>query len=322
MEYIFGKNIDIEGQINKHYSGVKKLLLCDRNLYSLYSQKIDSIASDILVLEPGERAKSKDSLFAVLELLMKKSYTRSDCIVSFGGGVIGDLGGLASSLYMRGMEHVIIATSIIAMADSSIGGKTAINYNCLKNIFGTFYEPSIVIADTSFLKTLPDKEKKSGMGEILKVCLLSGHTELLHGDIDCAIEHAAQYKMKLVERDLLDKGQRHLLNFGHTMGHAVELEYGITHGEAVAMGIDFICKLSDQIGISNNLTTRVREIMQKFDFSLIDSVKINENVLDRLYNDKKRESKSINLVMLEDIGKPIIKAMAIDDIRKFALENC
>lgn len=321
MKYIFGKKLNIKAIIDEKFSQSKKLLLCDNNLYSLYPDLISKIASDVFVLEAGEASKSKEKLFEILNFLMQKGYTRNDCIVSFGGGVIGDIGGLAASLYMRGMEHIIIATSIIAMADSSIGGKTAINFKDIKNIFGTFYEPSLVIADTDFLCTLPNDELKSGLGELLKVCLMSGDIDLLFGDIESAIEHVAEYKINLVKSDLYDTGMRHLLNFGHTMGHAIEPELHISHGEAVAMGIDFITSFGDYIGVSDKLNTNIKELMHRMGLRTMDDIELNSRLLNKLYNDKKREKSAIKLVMLENIGKPIIKSIDIDEIISFAKER-
>lgn len=317
MKYLFGHNLDIVSIINCSLPYARKLVVCDSNIHKHYKELLQSISNNILVLRAGESTKQSESLFTILDTLLNNQFTRNDCIVSVGGGVIGDIAGLAASLYMRGMEHIIVATSIIAMSDSSIGGKTAINYNNIKNIIGTFYEPKLVIADTDFLATLPHEEHKNGFGELVKVALLSGKLDLLN-DTDAMIRHAAEYKMQIVANDKYDKGIRRFLNFGHTMGHAIELEYNIKHGEAVACGMDFITSFSDSISLSNNLNKKIHSILQKYKLSTMDSVDINENVLHHLIMDKKRNATNINLVMLEDIAKPKIVIKNIDEILNFA----
>lgn len=321
MDYQFGHHLDIAGMLEK-LPAERVFLLTDQNLDRHYPQFLQGLSKKLYkhVIDAGEQSKNFVQMERILLALSQQGFGRGDLLLSFGGGVVGDLGGLCAGLYMRGMEHIIVPTSIIAMADSAIGGKTAINFNGIKNNIGLFYEPAMVLADTAFLKTLPPAQRRSGLGELLKITLLSGRTDLLSGDIAALIEHAAAYKMALVARDPYDRGERHLLNLGHSLGHVIEMTQGIPHGEAVAMGLDFISRFSDRRGISSGLYGRVRGLLMQCGLRNLDGVPLDTAMLQKLYGDKKsRGGGRIRLALLADIGKPLTQEFDIQEVIKETL---
>lgn len=320
MAYHLGSGLNFVGHLNKHGAG-KVFLLTDNHLHKLYPHVLEGLQKPLytFVLEAGEQNKNFVQMERILLTLTEAGFGRKDVLVGFGGGVVGDLAGLCAGLYMRGMDYIALPTSIIAMADSAIGGKTAINFAGLKNNIGLFYEASQIFADTNFLATLQEEERRSGMGELLKIALLTGKIELLK-NLPQMIQEAADYKMKLVAEDPYDHGIRHLLNLGHTMGHVIELSYGIPHGQAVAMGLDFITKFSDHKGISQGLHEKVLALLKQNDLPTLEGVALTETVLQKLYGDKKSQgSGKIKLALLADIGHPLIAEHSIQEIMEFAL---
>lgn len=320
MAYVLGSGLDFISHLNQHKAS-KVFLLTDSHLHKLYPHILEGLQKPLhsFVLEAGEQSKNFVQMERILLALTNAGFGRKDVLVGFGGGVVGDLAGLCAGLYMRGMDYIALPTSIIAMADSALGGKTAINFAGLKNNIGLFYEPSQIFADTNFLATLPEEERHSGMGELVKIALLTGDTECLE-NLPQMIQKAADYKLTLVTEDPYDHGIRHLLNLGHTMGHVIELSFGIPHGQAVAMGLDFITKFSDHKGVSQKLNEKVLAILKQYGLPTLEGVALTEPLLQKLYGDKKNQgSGKIKLALLEDIGRPLIAEYTIQEIMEFAL---
>lgn len=268
------------------------------------------------ILTNGEQEKTFESVGKILKELIKNQFIKTDCLLSVGGGTTGDLCGFVSALFMRGIKFIFVPTTIIAACDSSIGGKTAVDFYGKKNIVGTFYDPVNVVCDFNELLQLPDDIKKDGEGEILKYALLSKDIfSLVDGNASICeiIQKCIEFKFKICKKDYFDKGLRHCLNLGHTIAHAVEClsDFKITHGEAVKYGLLFIVKLSVKKGyMSLNTGEKCKDLLvkngvKKFDFSMSELAEFAKS-------DKKRKSNYIELVLLKDIGDPFLEKVKID----------
>ena len=277
----------------------------------------------------SERNKNQQSINKILSLLLKKNFNRNDCLISIGGGITGDVSGFAASMFKRGLKFINIPTTLLSQVDSSIGGKTGINTKYGKNLIGAFYQPSLVISDINFLRSLPKRELVCGYGEILKHALITdkkffaflnknGANILnLEGSlIKKAIYKSCSIKKKIVEADEKEMNIRKILNFGHTFAHAYEatLKYSqkLNHGEAVILGIKTAAKFS-----------LVNKILNLADFMLIEnhlkqlnlprqinkffSQKDIKQIISFMKKDKKNDTKKINLILLKKIGSPIHK---------------
>ena len=240
--------------------GQQNFILTDENVYTLHRAFFEKWmqGEEIFVLPAGEEYKSFASLQAVLEKMVAVGLKRTSRLFAVGGGVIGDLGGLCASLYMRGISCVQIPTTLLSMVDSSVGGKTAIDVLGVKNVVGAFYQPCEVLIDPMFLGTLPDREWKCGVGEIVKYAALDEVTfdeiEKNGGVVSRAlavalIENSVRFKAAVVSRDEKESGERKCLNIGHTTGHVVEPTYGLSHGESVLWGMKFETLLAMNSGV-------------------------------------------------------------------------
>lgn len=242
-------------------AGQKNFVLTDTNVYALYADwfKRYFAHAEIFVLPAGEENKNFHSLQAILEQMAGAGMRRSSRLFAVGGGVIGDIGGLSAALYMRGISCVQIPTTLLAQVDSSVGGKTAVDLGGVKNIVGAFYQPCEVLIDPAFLKTLPDREIKCGLGEIVKYAALSGEIfDLMENNrerwtdlafLETLIASCVEYKARVVERDEKESGERRSLNVGHTTGHAIELSTGLSHGESVLYGMLLETKMAISLGV-------------------------------------------------------------------------
>ena len=280
------------------------------------------------LIKANENNKNLKNVNKILEILLKKNFSRKDCIISIGGGITGDIVGFAASQYKRGLKFINIPTTLLAQVDSSIGGKTGVNTKYGKNLIGTFYQPNLVISDIEFLKTLPKREINCGYGEILKHSLISDKKfyiflnknrkkifNLVSPYIDKSIYESCKIKKNIVEQDERENGLRKVLNFGHTFAHAFEasLNYSrrLNHGEAVILGMNtalnfcsenrLIKKRDYDSIIQHIINNKLPSSIKKF-FKKNDAYKI----LSFMLNDKKNESNKINLVLLKKIGVPMI----------------
>ncbi len=238
------------------------LLLTDDTVEALYAADVTASLTEAgytvirHVIPHGEASKSAENLIALLEQMATEHLTRSDLLVTLGGGVVGDLGGFAAAVYQRGIRFVQMPTTLLSMVDASVGGKTAIDLAAGKNLCGAFHQPSLVICDTDCLNTLPSETFADGMAEVIKYAFINDKAlfDLLQGDpldMNEIIRLCVEDKRELVEEDETDKGVRQLLNLGHTVGHAIEAcsDFAISHGSAVAMGMVIITRASEKMGI-------------------------------------------------------------------------
>ncbi len=251
----------IENRLSALTKGKKCFVVTDSNVYALYTEWFSRWFSgaELFVLPAGEENKNFQSLYAILEKMTGAGMRRTSRLFAVGGGVVGDIAGLAASLYMRGISLVQIPTTLLSQVDSSVGGKTAVDLGGVKNVVGAFYQPVEVLVDPTFLKTLPTREIKCGLGEIIKYAALSGEIFTVLQDnvekwqdlrfLEGLIAACIAYKAGVVERDERETGERRCLNVGHTTGHAIELTSGLSHGESVLYGMLFETRIAISKGV-------------------------------------------------------------------------
>ncbi|MCI9468103.1 MAG: 3-dehydroquinate synthase [Oscillospiraceae bacterium] len=280
----------------------------------------------------GERSKTAQTYFSLLNALAENGLTRSDCIVALGGGVTGDLAGFAAATYQRGVHYVQIPTTLLAAVDSSVGGKTAIDLPAGKNLAGAFYQPSLVLCDYDTLNTLPEDVFTDGCAEVIKYGVIwsEGLFERLKAPIrpqlEMVIARCVEIKRDVVQQDEFDTGVRGLLNFGHTIGHAVEKcsDFAVSHGRAVAIGMALITKAAYLVGICEKACVDEMFALLR-QYGLPVSTKFAaEELLSAMRSDKKRAGNSITLVLPEAIGKCRLEKLPVEEMRAFlcpALED-
>ena len=295
----------------------KVLILTDDGVPSEYVLKISSQCLNpiIVTVKQGEQSKNIDNYQLVMKTLIEHGFTRTDCLVSIGGGVVGDLGGFISSTYMRGIDFYNIPTTLLSQVDSSIGGKTAIDYNGIKNIIGSFYTPKCVLIDPNTLKTLDKRQLHAGLVEAIKMaCTCSSSlfqiiskSKNLENDIDEIIFQSLQIKQKIVEEDLEEKGLRRVLNFGHTLGHIIESasNYNLLHGECVGIGM-----LSFS---SDKARKQIKKLLKKYNLPTSYDLTLKD-IEDYLIHDKKKTGDYIWIVSVENIGSYELKKIKIDEL--------
>jgi 3-dehydroquinate synthase len=259
----------------------------------------------------------------MLDVLIANRFARDACVVALGGGVVGDMAGFAAACYQRGISFVQIPTTLLAQVDSSVGGKTGVNHPGGKNLIGTFHQPSAVFADTNTLNTLPDRELRAGLAEVIKYGLIVDRTlfdwldmnasKLLAREPEAlahAISRSCEIKAEIVARDEREQGERALLNLGHTFGHAIESATNYTtwlHGEAVGAGMLLAADMSERLGwMSASDVVRVEKILGKFGLPVDVSKLSAEMLADKMKIDKKVAAGRIRLVLLKAIGKSVV----------------
>lgn len=315
----------ILGQIGDYVKsgGGKVFVVSDTNVAPIFANTvIDSLIEKgyeckLHVLEAGEKTKSIKSIEPLYSSMLAFNLTRKDLIITLGGGVIGDLGGFVASTYLRGVPFVQVPTSLLAQVDSSVGGKVAVDLPEGKNLVGSFYQPKLVFIDTDVLYDLPDTFYIDGMAEIIKYGCIKDKKlfEILEGinsrdefmqNVEDIVYTCCDIKRKVVEVDEKDTGERMLLNFGHTYGHALEKYYkfqGYTHGQAVAIGMVFITAISEKLGLTAKGTTqRIEKILKNFGLPTSDSAS-PEQLISAMLNDKKNMGKKLFVVLLKEIGE-------------------
>ena len=310
-------------EVKKLYKGKKIFILTDKNVNRYYGDLITKTLSDegfevkLFALEPGEETKNITTLPIVYNELLDFNLTRSDLIITLGGGVIGDLGGFVAATYLRGVDFIQVPTSLLAQVDSSVGGKVAVDLDRGKNLVGNFYHPKAVLIDPTVLETLEDRVFYDGMAEVIKYgCIkdnsffdfldkIENKSQLL-SNMEEIIHKCCDIKRIVVENDEKDKGERMLLNFGHTLGHAIEQYYNYknyTHGEGVAIGMYQIAKLGQEKGLTKKGTADlIKNILIKYNLPYELNINMNE-LIEAINLDKKKLGSKINLILLEEIGK-------------------
>lgn len=301
------------------------IFLTDENLIKAHDHKFKGLKT--IVIPPGEENKVQSTVDAIIQSLIELKADRKTTLVGVGGGVITDLTGYVASVYMRGIKFGFVPTTILGLVDASIGGKNGIDVGVYKNMLGVIRQPAFILHDLSLLKTLSEKEWQNGFAEVIKhACIkdavmfkeleqhnLAGYikNKKLLADL---IKRNALIKIKVVQKDEFEKGDRRLLNLGHTIGHAVETQYNLMHGEAVSIGTVCAAKISEQLtGFKG--TSRVTALIEKY--QLPTHLDFNaKKIFDVLVMDKKRVNKEMNFVLLERIGKAVVYPIPLNRLEK------
>lgn len=325
------------------FEGCKCMIVSDSNVGPIYKdqieQEISSLCDKVCYFEfpAGEESKNLDVVQDLMARLVEEHFSRKDFLIALGGGVTGDLTGFSASIYMRGIRVVQIPTSLLSQVDSSIGGKTGVDFKQYKNMVGAFYMPSLVYINTSTLTTLEARQYYSGMAEVMKYGLIMDASfyewlldklyEIHDKDpviLEELVETCCICKQKIVERDPFEKGDRALLNFGHTIGHAIEKakNFELYHGECVALG----CVCAAYISWKRNLLTmdeyyEVRDMFVPFNLPIsIDDIS-PEEIVALTKSDKKAEGNTIKFILLKKVGKAIIDKTVTDEEMLAALKE-
>jgi 3-dehydroquinate synthase len=340
---------ELADEIAAFGEGTRFCIITDETVDELHGETLKNalkekgLAGDLLVFPPGEDSKTIFELETILEFLAERHYSRSDMLIALGGGVIGDLVGFAAAVYLRGIRYIQIPTTLLACVDSSVGGKTAINLEAGKNLAGAFWQPSAVLINEDFLKTLPDEEYLCGLAEAIKCGVIGDRPlfdmiakadslEELRTAYDAngvsatakIIARAVSLKVKLVQADEHDHGSRQLLNFGHTIAHAIETasDHEVSHGFAVATGMYMMTLAAEYLGYVDAYafedeklpSEELREILLKYGYPLSYAFE-EEGMLSYILNDKKISGNTINVVVPEEIGRCVIKKMPIPNLK-------
>ncbi len=306
----------------------KAAIISDDKVFSLYGEKVKKSLEDAgfsvvsHIFKNGESSKNLHTYAGALEFLAQQRLTRTDIIIALGGGVVGDLAGFVAATYLRGIRFVQIPTTILAACDSSVGGKTAVDLDAGKNLVGAFHQPSLVICDTDTFSTLDARQVSCGYAEIIKYGVICDKElfDALSADTLCEeeiITRCVAIKRDIVERDEKESGDRKLLNLGHTLGHAVEKHsrFTLTHGEAVAVGMMMVSRLSEKLGICEGVSEKIQKLSEKYALPTDYDISVKE-MLFIAAGDKKVEGSSITLVVPEEIGKCILKKVTLKEFEE------
>ena len=326
--------LDDGALLASHLRGRHALIVSDSQVAPLYAQRVQAALAAarpdakiaLHVFEAGEASKTLANFSGVIDALAALGATRDACIDALGGGVVGDLAGFAAACWMRGSDVVQLPTTLLAMVDSSVGGKTAVDIAQGKNLVGAFHPPCAVIADTAALRTLPPRELRAGFAEVIKYGAIvdapfldwldADADGLLAGDdavLAEAIARSCAHKAAIVERDPFERGERALLNFGHTFGHAIETEQGyggLNHGEAVAVGMVLAARLSTLLGLADAADgERLRALLARFGLPTALPPDLDPAALvARMRLDKKAQGSGLRFVLWDGAGKARVVA--------------
>ncbi len=330
--------------LSKDYGKVRCIMITDNQVVSLYGEEVSTrfrnmgLEVTVIAIPAGEASKTMDTALSVMKEMLSLGADRSSVIIALGGGVVGDLAGFVASVYMRGIPYIQIPTTLMAQVDSSIGGKTAVDLPEGKNLVGTFNQPQAIYIDLKFLETLSDKEMKNGLAEIIKAGIiedislfnmLETQTEAIKSRdqtvLTSLVEKACRVKKGIVELDEREKGLRRILNFGHTLGHALEAEsgYGMSHGEAVSIGMVAAARIAEKI---YDLPTADRERIEALIAAIghpttIPASMSTDGILGRLKMDKKKVGDTVHFVLIKKIGFPFVNGGIADNTLRGIIEE-
>ena len=316
-----------QGLISPYLNGRDALLISNEIVAPLYMKALQNMLSggrvETLVLPDGEATKTPATLMKIYDALVEHRFGRDCVLIALGGGVIGDIVGFAAATWQRGVDFIQVPTTLLAQVDSSVGGKTAVNHPGGKNLIGAFHQPLCVVSDMGTLSTLPDRELKAGLAEVIKYGLIydaelfdwleAEHAAILQRDIERlqhVVRRCCEIKALMVAADEREHGQRALLNLGHTFGHAIERIAGYgewLHGEAVAAGTCMAAEMSRRLGwLSAEDVTRIRELFLQFGLPVDPPPMGPAEFLAAMSLDKKVQAGEIRLVLLKSIGEAVV----------------
>lgn len=312
--------------------GSKAMLISDSNVFPLYGERVQASLERAgfpvsrFVFPAGEGSKQISTVCEMYRALSENGFTRTDFIVTLGGGVTGDMGGFAAATFLRGMEFIQVPTTLLSQVDASVGGKTGVDLPFGKNLVGAFHQPAAVLTDPETLKTLPDHFFRDGMGEVIKYGCIADEPlfqALEEGkaleDLEDLLARCVRCKKELVEEDTRDTGRRMILNFGHTFGHALEKLHNfqdLTHGEAVGIGMVWACRVGERLGVTPEGTAdRVLEVLKRYSLPTQDEFSW-EQVVDATALDKKSDGATLRVILLSKIGESVIRPMTREALKE------
>ncbi|MET3617912.1 3-dehydroquinate synthase [Peptoniphilus olsenii] len=305
----------------------KYLVITDEKVYYIYKDRINEVMRGlkyfIFKFIPGENSKSIENYIKINTFLSENEFNRGDCIIGFGGGVVGDIAGFVASTYLRSISFISVPTTLLSMIDSSVGGKNGVNFMHLKNQIGSFYFPDYVHIDFSFLETLDNRNINNGLAEIFKYCVLKDkelfdylkNTDNI--DYEKIIFKSLNIKLDFVKNDEHDKGKRQKLNLGHTIGHGIESlsNYSLNHGESIGIGTIYMARASYRMGLSeSDFSKNLIDAFSKYNLPTKYDFETDE-ILEILKHDKKINKNLINIILPIRIGEVINKKVSFDELR-------
>lgn len=323
-------------EIKRIFPKSKAAIITDDQVASLYLKKVTAsltlagIQHCVFVFPHGEQSKSHETLLDIYSFLAKNQLTRSDFLIALGGGVVGDITGYAAATYLRGIDFIQLPTTFLAQIDSSVGGKTGVNIKAGKNLIGAFHQPRLVLCDIDTLSTLSEEIYKDGISEAIKYGMIKDYSlfELLRSgklkhNLQQVITRCIEIKRDVVEQDELDRGERMLLNFGHTVGHAIEnyFNYTITHGKGVAIGMVVVLRAACAVGLcSTEIYHQLLESLEAYQIPTEADVDYSI-ACDACLTDKKRAGATINLILIRQIGEGYVYPIAAEKLKPFILKG-
>ena len=307
---------------NRHLNLNRRVLVVtDSGVPAEYARAVAAQCKEgvICTVEQGEGSKSIEGFAILLQTMLDHGFSRKDCVVAVGGGVVGDLAGFAASAYMRGIDFYNIPTTLLSQIDSSIGGKTAVNFGGVKNIVGAFYQPKKVLIDPNLLNTLPPRQIANGLAEAVKMALTSDRELFalferasIADNLDEIILRSLNVKKSVVEQDEKETGLRKVLNFGHTIGHGIESCGGLYHGECVALGVLPMC--------GEPIRSRVIDVLKKC--NLYRTMEYDwDAIAAAMFHDKKADGDTVTVVTVSEIGCFEMKTIPCEEVIEMA-KNC
>lgn len=321
--------------VGARWEAVEKLLpesgatiITDNNLFRIYGDRFPALP--VIKIKPGEESKQLTVIEKLSSDLLKKGIDRSGFILAIGGGVVCDVAGFLASVYLRGIRCGYVSTSLLSQVDASTGGKTGVNLGNVKNIIGTFRQPEFVICDTTMLRTLPQDQYLSGMAELIKTGLIGDKTiiETLESNYSGIMKRdralladlvyrSVKFKAGVVAKDEKEAGLRRILNFGHTFGHAIELHDVVSHGFAVASGMELATLFSFKKSfITKKECNRIIDLLRKYNFKSNFRMPVSK-VRELIIHDKKKTGNEINFVFLQGVGKGLVMKIPVGEIVDF-----
>ena len=299
------------------------IIITDENVFRTHEKKFRNW--NTIVLKAGEKYKVQQTVDGIISQLIDFGCDRNYTLVGVGGGVVTDLTGYVASIYMRGIRFGFVPTSLLCLVDASIGGKNGIDAGAYKNLVGTINQPAFILQDISFLASLPSEEFSNGFAEIIKLAAVkdaamfrnledhdAAYFRKRKNDLEELVKKNALLKFKITREDEFEKGERKILNFGHTLGHAIENQYKLSHGQAISVGMSFAAKLSSDL-IKFKEEGRIINLLEKYGLPFYYNYD-KEKVIDVLKMDKKKERENIHFILVEKIGKGRIQPVSIRNI--------
>ncbi len=325
VDYYFDGSISY---LKKIVDAKNAIIITDENVYKHHQPKFKGW--DVIVLKAGEEYKIQGTVDSIIEELIAMQADRKTTLIGIGGGVVTDMTGYVASVYMRGISFGFIPTTVLAMVDASIGGKNGIDVGVYKNMVGIIRQPKFLLYDLNFLASLPQAEWENGFAEIIKhACIKDAAMFSLLDKNRLSLYQAKKnlmselikrnvlIKTKVVQKDEFEKAERRLLNFGHTLGHALENQYELSHGQAIAIGMTYACHISEQLS-GFKQTEKVVKVLEQYGLPTYASFN-KKKAIEVLKMDKKRERKEMNYILLEKVGKGVVMSIPVKALEKLVL---